>query len=253
MWKPLTSQGTTADDTCMSALNTGRPISVAHRAGNHRASLAAALSACVDWVEADLWYSHGRVLARHEKSIWRSPVLYDKWTLRLAERPLLSLPELCEATAGGPELFLDFKGSNGGLPQAVIAQLRAADALDRAAVCGQNWRLLDAVRELEPGLPVFYSLQTARQVFELRNRPAEAPPVVAASVWEGLLTDVFIRELRERDIQIFAWTVNGAERAIQLIQAGVAGIISDRLDLLASLATVEPDQNGGLAGAGMQA
>jgi len=225
-----------------------RPISLAHRAGNRRSSLRAAIGAGVDCIEADVWWWRGCIVARHEKTVWHSPILYDKWRLGIAERPPLCLPELCAATEAGPCLFLDLKGTNGALVPAVVETLRDQAALGRAAICGQNWRLLDAAYELEPRLSACYSLETSKQLAALQNRPDTAPPVRAVSVWEGLLTPQLMAALRERQLAIYAWTVNVVERARELTAAGVTGIISDRLDLLQALRQPVADDGAGVAG-----
>ena len=193
-----------------------RPALVAHGAGNQRTALRAAIAAQVDWIEADLWLARGSVVARHEKAVWRLPLLYDMWTVRLAEWPPLCLPELCQVTAGGPRLLLDLKGSNAALVPAVIDALRSGNAIHRAAVCGQNWRLLDTAYSAEPRLQVFYSMETARHLAGLRTRPAGCPPISAASVSDSLLSPEFLDELHERGILTLAWTVNSTARAREL-------------------------------------
>jgi len=228
-----------------------RPVFVAHRAGNRRSSLRAATDAGVDYVEADLWWWRGRIVARHEKAVWRSPILYDKWKLGIADRPALCLPEICAATKPGPGLLLDLKGSRCALVPAIVKTLRDQAAVGRAAICGQNWRLLDTAYELEPRLSAFYSLETPRQLGELHQRPVQGPPVRAVSVWEGMLTPQLIAEFHEREIAIYAWTVNRIERARELVALGVSGIISDRQELLQSLRQPAAADGAGVAGSSL--
>jgi glycerophosphoryl diester phosphodiesterase len=213
----------------------GSPVRIAHGAGNHRGSLRAAVAAGVDMIEADVWLVGGQIVARHEKAFWRLPVLYDKWSVRLAERPPLYLPEICAATANGPELLLDLKGHGEALSRRLVAVLQQLDAVDRVAICSQDWRLLDAARAIEPRLRSYYSFETQSQLRELRARSDQPPAIAGVSVWEGLLTPELIGELAGRGLQSFAWTVNSPERATELVIAGVSGIISDRIDLLAEL------------------
>lgn len=210
-------------------------LRIAHRAGNGRASLGRAVVAGVDWIETDIWLHRGRIVARHEKALGRLPILYDKWKIGVAARRPLYLPELGAALSTGPGLLLDFKGTHPSLPTRVIESLRCQGMLERAAICGQEWQLLDAARRLEPAVRTFYSLETPRQLarFLAPQQAALAPK--GASIWEGLLTPAIIAELRERDIDVLAWTVNSPERARDLVRQGVSGIISDRLDVLAGL------------------
>jgi hypothetical protein len=131
---------------------------IAHRAGNDRAALRQAIDARVDWIEVDLWYAWGRLVARHERGVWRLPVVYDKWHVRLLRERLLSLDDLIEMTAGGPQLFIDLKGTSPRLPAAIVRTLQRHRACDRAAVCGQYWPPLDAIGSAEPRIRVFHSL-----------------------------------------------------------------------------------------------
>src|SRR5579885_1519857 len=135
-----------------------RIMRIAHRAGNDRTALQRAIEAGVDWIEIDLWYAWGRLVARHERGVWRLPVVYDKWHVRLLRERLLGLDDLIEITAGGPRLFIDLKGTSPRLPEAVVRTLRRQGACDRAAVCGQYWPPLDAVGAAEPRIRVFHSL-----------------------------------------------------------------------------------------------
>jgi hypothetical protein len=208
-------------------------FAVAHRAGNGLQSLAAAIEAGADWVEADVWWQHGHLVARPGGARGRRPLPHDQWKLALAFRPELHLSELCDLLADGPELLIDFKGSGQRLPDDVVRCLRGARAIERAAICGQQWDLIDAAAVLEPRLRAYYSIGTVAQLGELRTRPPELPPIKAVSCAHALLTPAVIAELRERGLNIFAWTVNDSARAKQLLAAGVDGITTDSLEVLA--------------------
>lgn len=212
-----------------------RPARIAHRGGNTRIALRKALAANVDWIEADIWWHYGRLIAQHARPLWPLPLTYDKWCLGLAlQRPLL-LPELIDATRGGPQLLLDFKGTSAQLAPAVAEAVQRQGAISRAAVCGQEWPVLEAAARLEPSLRVFHSFESVGQVLAMRRRPAAAPPIWAASVAHWLLTPELMQEFEQRGVEVFAWTVNDPARARELLELGVAGITSDRLDLLAGL------------------
>ena len=211
------------------------PARIAHRGGNSRAALHRAIAAQVDWIEVDCWWHCGRLIAQHEQPLWPLPITYDNRRLRLAlERPLL-LPEVIEATARGPRLLLDFKGASERLSRAVVESLRRQEAVARVAICGQDWRLLEAAARLEPSIHVIYSFGSAGQILAWRRRPADAPPIRAASVAHWLLTAELMHEFAGAGIAIFAWTVNDSARARELVELGIAGITSDDLDLLAGL------------------
>src|SRR5437016_1244187 len=92
------------------------PARIAHRAGNDRLALQRALAADIDWIEADIWWHYGRVVARHDRALWRLPVVYGNWRLHVQLRRPLYLSELLQSTAHGPKLLLDYKGLNPRLP-----------------------------------------------------------------------------------------------------------------------------------------
>lgn len=213
-----------------------RTVRIAHRAGNDRASLLAALEARVDWIEIDLWYAGGRLIARHERGLWRLPIVYDKWHLRVLRERALDLAEIIRLTDGGPRLFIDLKGVARRLPSAIVQTLRRFGAVDRAAVCGQFWPPLDAIKQAEPRIQVFHSLGRPEHVGSYALRLEAEHGLSGVSVAHWLLTPQLVRAYRERDVQVFAWTVNDPATALRLIDWGVDGIVSDDLALLNALA-----------------
>ena len=216
------------------------PDGVAHRAGNSTGALHAAIDAGVDWVEADIWWQYGRLEARHEHAIWRLPIRYDQWKLGVAVRRAPRLAEICRLTLGGPRLLIDLKGSVARLPIDIVKTLRAEGAVPRAAICGQVWPLLDAVAELEPGLQIFYSLESEQQLAAMRVRPAASLPITGVSCAEALLTADRLGWMRARDLTVFAWTVNDRARALELASLGVSGIISDNYEVLEAVRERRP-------------
>lgn len=208
---------------------------IAHRAGNDRAHLERAIAARVDWIEIDLWFTCGRLVARHERGLWRLPVLYDKWRLRLVRGRLLDLDDLIERTEGGPQLFIDLKGANSRLPGAIVKTLRAHGAVERAAVCGQYWPPLDAIAREEPRIRVFHSLGRPEHVRAHLARLSSDTVSAGVSAAHWLLTPQLVCDLGRGGRQVFAWTVNDPAQAARLVQWGVNGVISDRLDLLRTL------------------
>src|SRR5690242_20646233 len=116
--------GETEPRNAASTAATGRRVQrIAHRAGNGRAILKAAVEAQADWVEVDVWYQYGRIVARHERGLWRLPIVYDSWRIRTHFKPLY-LKEILDLTAGGPRVLLDFKGTHPPLASTVVDLLR---------------------------------------------------------------------------------------------------------------------------------
>lgn len=214
----------------------GRPMRIAHRGGNGRRSLTASLRAGVDWLETDVWWHFGQVIARHDPALWKLPVTHRRGRIGLAPIPHLTLDELLRRLEGTPaRLLLDLKGNDPRLPGAILEALRRRGAVARAALCGQEWPPLDAARRLQPDLTVFFSLGREEHIpaYAARLRDGSAPKL--ASVSHRLLGHGRVQELKEQGVTMIAWTVNDQARARQLVAWGVDGITSDSLRLLNSL------------------
>jgi hypothetical protein len=220
------------------------PQTIAHRAGNNRVALERAVSAGVDWVEADIWWHFGRLDARHEHALWRLPLRYDEWKLGLALRRPPCLADICDYVTGGPRLLIDFKGDFPRLALDVVALLQAKESINRAAICGQNWRLLDLAVSRAPDLKAFYSIGSVAQLEALLHRSPDLPAIRAVSCAQALLTSVVLHQLLDRGIEVFAWTVNERPRALELVEAGAAGIISDSYEVLRAVARAKAPSSG---------
>ena len=210
-------------------------IRVAHGAGNNLLALRQAIDARVDWIEVDIWYSRGRLIAGHARPLDPLPLVCENWRLYRAPRPGLTLPDLLRLVPVGIRLLLDLKGHSEGLSAALVQTFREHDAVRRCFICGQNWKILDAAARLAPDLRVVHSFGSARHILTMRRRPVDAAPILAAAVAHELLQPELLQEFKERGIAVLAWTVNSDERARKLVTLGISGIISDRLELLASL------------------
>jgi glycerophosphoryl diester phosphodiesterase len=208
---------------------------IAHRAGNDRTALRLAVEAQVDWIEIDLWYAGGRLIARHERGLWRLPIVYDKWHMRVVRERPLDLAEIVRLSDGGPRLFIDLKGTARRLPQAIVETLRRLGAVERAAVCGQFWPPLDAIKQSEPRIQVFHSLGRPEHVNNYALRLEAEHGLSGISIGHWLLTPELVAGYHARAVQVFAWTVNDPAIALRLVGWGVDGIISDNLGLLNAL------------------
>ena len=209
---------------------------IAHRAGNSRRALQLAIEAGVDWIEIDVWYSYGRLIARHEWGVWRVPLVYDSRRLHVLRHRLIDLEDVIRLTEGGPRLFIDLKGAHRRLPGAIVRALRKHDAADRAAVCGQHWPPLDAIAEAEPRIEIFHSLGRPEHLEAYAAREHDRLVPAGISIARSLVTPELVENFHKQERKLFAWTVNDWEQASQLAAWRVDGIISDRLDLLAALA-----------------
>lgn len=212
------------------------PMRIAHRGGNGRRALRAARAAGVDWLETDVWWHFGRIVARHDPALWRLPITHHRLRVGVAPIPALTLDELIDEVAGTDmRLLLDLKGNDDRLPLAVVEGLRRRGAVTRAALCGQEWGPLDRARAAEPHLTTFYSLgrEDHLPAYLARLRDGSVPPLTSIS--HRLLTRERVARLKDEGVAMIAWTVNDPARARSLISWGVDGITSDSLRLLAGL------------------
>jgi glycerophosphoryl diester phosphodiesterase len=213
---------------------------VAHRGGNSRPALRRALGLGLDWIETDIWLHYGRLVARHDRSVWRLPISYSRTSLRLNLAPALVLDTILLATAATPtRVLIDLKGGHAGLPAAIVRLLERRDAFARTALCGQEWGPLEQAQRLNPAVRVFFSLGRPEHLdsYLSRRKAGAAPPL--ASCRHSLLTPATVAALKEAGSTVIAWTVDSEARARQLLAWGVDGITSNDYGLLTRLGTAE--------------
>jgi glycerophosphoryl diester phosphodiesterase len=198
---------------------------VAHRAGNDLARLRAAESAGVPLVEADVHLWNGRLEVRHLKTVGPLPLFWDRWELASPFRRRLTLPELLAATGHSTELMLDLKGFDTRLATRVAALL----PLDRrVTVCSRTWRLLDPFLDLA-NVRTIHSVGSERQLRALLRR-FDGRVLDGVAIHERLLDADTVTALRRHARTLLTWPVNGAERALALLELGVDGLITDDVD-----------------------
>jgi len=236
--------------------NGGRPLRIAHAYGNRRDTIEAAVTADIDFVEADLWYRAGEVWVRHERRLGFLPLLYDRrpqginsvgpWALTVFPRHYmrldldpLTLRELLERTPATRRLLLDLKGGHSGdaaraYVDTLTRILAETEREESVIVCGQT-DVLDDVREAAPQLDVRHSIEKQGQWDRFLRRLEADPGLGGVCLHRRLLSDEIARFLKEKDLQVFCWTVDDPAEARRLLGLGVDGIISNSLPLLEQL------------------
>ncbi|WP_322794997.1 glycerophosphodiester phosphodiesterase [Tepidiforma sp.] len=207
-----------------------RPFLIAHGAGNSPALARAAIAERPDAIEVDLWLHRGRFEARHERRIRFFPFLVETWYIKRPHSPHFGLQELLDLTAGsGTALLLDLKNGGREAARALHRILEYRAESPPILASSQSWQLLRALRELQPGLPLLYSIDV-RAKLDLFLAVADRDPHPAGiSCRHTLLDEPTIRALRARGIAVIAWTVDDLDRASDLAAWGVDGITTHRV------------------------
>ena len=210
-----------------------RPLTVAHRAGNHLALLREARRVGADLIEADVWLYRGRLEARHLKTVGPIPLLWDRWTLAPPWTRRLRLAEVLRAAGRDAELMLDIKSRDRRLPAALIAELETVAAGRRLTVASQQWHRLAAL-EQQPGARIVYSVGSERM---LRALPAalSGRRLDGIAIDRGLLDGERVARLLALAPLLLAWTVNDEAQLRRLLAWGVNGVIVDDLVLLRAM------------------
>jgi glycerophosphoryl diester phosphodiesterase len=205
----------------------GLPLVVAHRAGNSRKGVYRALEDGADYLEVDLWWHRGVYEARHEHSLHPLPFWWDHWFIRRAPPQPVTLPDfmrLVECRAG---LFLDMK--SGSAPSAARELTRALHSVEHPVpvkVSSQHWNILRWGRRHSNLIELFFSVDDPVKLTLLLS-VAEDEAIEGCSVAHWLLDQAAVSALQERGLKVFAWTVDDPQRARQLVEFGVDGIITN--------------------------
>lgn len=152
----------------------------------------------------------------------------------------VGIPTLEEVLRRYREMFLiiEMKDDTAAMGQAVAAEVRAADAVDRVCAAGYGQTALDAVRGLLPEMATSASLSEARWAVyrSLARWPVRRAPYQAFQVPESagairIVSPRFIRHVHNAGRRVQVWTIDDEPDMARLLQWGVDGLISNRPDL----------------------
>ena len=198
---------------------------IAHRAGNERHLITPAL-AVADTVELDVHLFWFGLEVRHAKALWPFAVFWEKWHLiPNATRPPLTT--ILEAAPDDAHLWFDLKGFSTRLPKRL---LRETGVRPRMTASCRSWWALRPLRRVT-GIRTLWSIANRQQLW-LVERLSFADLGDGIVMKECLATAEMLSRLQPRAPTIIVWGVEDLERALELHQLGVSGIIADDLDLL---------------------
>jgi glycerophosphoryl diester phosphodiesterase len=229
-------------------MNARSPRRVGHKGaahiepGNTLQSFDAALRHGVDMIELD-------VLSEHVDGSGRLLVAHDYEDMRA--RTPLSFEQALEHLAGdefaGIELDVDVKIP--GYGGRVVGALREKGLIERSLVSGMYTSELDAIRALEPGLRLGWSVPRLRRDYTTDMLTA-IPALVILSGYRALLprrarealragrfdaimahwrlvTPALVRAVADGGGELYVWTVDDARTIAKLSGMGVDGIITN--------------------------
>jgi glycerophosphoryl diester phosphodiesterase len=210
-------------------------VAIAHRAGNNLHQLEESLDQSVDAIECDFWHARGRLVLRHERKLPGVPLLFDKWYIGWAWG-VLSLRRLLREINFRASLFLDIKSSTPRAADAVLELYHDEKSMmPPTEVSSKQWKLLDRLADAGTEMRMYYSVGQKRHVEPLFRRAERDNPPHGTSMRHSLLSPELVDRLHAANMRIYAWTVNNDRRARELISWGVDGIISDDMNVFATL------------------
>jgi glycerophosphoryl diester phosphodiesterase len=218
--------------------------------GNTPASFDAALAAGVDMIEFDVLPEDTRAPATS-----RLVLAHDAGHLEGAPSLEAGLDHLADAAYARVELDVDLKLP--GYEERVVAALRERGLVERTLVSSQYMRSLVAIRALEPGLRLGWSVPRVRRDYT-RSRLYAVPayslltywrrrlPGVAATHLEAgrcdalmvhfrLVTSRLVASVEAAGGELYVWTVDDAARIRALEAMGVTGVITNDPRLFAAV------------------
>jgi glycerophosphoryl diester phosphodiesterase len=202
--------------------------------GNTAASFDAALAAGVDMIEFDvLPDDDGRLVLAHDRDHLAGALSMEDGLAHLAATPA--------------ELDVDLKLP--GYEERVVEALRRHELVERSLVSTQYMRSLVAIREMEPGLRLGWSVPRVKRDYTrspLLAAPAymllarmrrRLPEVVrghlaagrcdAVMVHQKLVTRRLVDAVASAGGELYVWTVDDAARIRALEAMGVTGVITN--------------------------
>ena len=210
---------------------------ILHGAANHRDQLHLAAHPAVDVLECDLWVRSGQAIAHHDRPLGPLPLLAGWQGVTRRPRDPVTLDELLALLADGAGLMLDLRYWFRDPAPDLAGVLAGIDDHSSIIVSCERWDLTDRMRGWLPTLPAAYSLKSPRQLQRfIEDRRRGTLPPVQVSIRHTLLTGKQdVAQLHDLGARVSAWTVDDIDRALELAEWGVDGLVSNRLQVLNSV------------------
>jgi glycerophosphoryl diester phosphodiesterase len=226
-----------------------RPLVFAHRGGgalapeNTMAAFDNGLALGADGIELDVRLScDGVVVIHHDRTLDRTTPLKGAVAARTAdELSRAGIPTLASVLAAyrDARVIVELKLNQRELAAAAVGVIRDAGAVDRVCVGSFGYRVLRAVRGLEPAVATSAAREEVR--WALYRSKLRWP--VGPAAYDGyqvpefagptrVISERFVQDAHGAGLGVQAWTVDAVADARRLMAWGVDGLITDRPDLI---------------------
>ena len=217
-----------------------------HYPENTMAAFAGAVEQGTDWIELDVQESlDGQIFVMHDSSFLRTTgVNRYAWELEYDEIagldagssfspeykneriPLLrDVLEFAKETDVRLNIELKPGGQEKNLVAGVIALVEEAGFEDRCVITSQAYRVLQDVKQINDQIETVYVMGLAYGAIN-RLKDADAFSIRSTSISRSL-----VKDLHNRGIQVYAWTVDSRKNINRMINMGVDNIITNNVPL----------------------
>jgi glycerophosphoryl diester phosphodiesterase len=197
-------------------------IAIAHRGGdgasfskrNTMAAFQSAYNLGYKYMETDVALAkNGQVVITHNAPVGQEPRLLDV---------LQTFPTI--------KFFIDPKTDE--VVEPLVDIIKKTKSLQRVCIGSFSYKRLKKVAELLGGWDKACTSYISQAIWR-QFRPNFEGDALCVPHWS--ITSVSVRQARKYDLKLIAWTPNGYRSINRLIDLGVDGIISDRVELLKEL------------------
>jgi glycerophosphoryl diester phosphodiesterase len=199
-----------------------------------------------DGLELDVHLSRdGTVVVHHDRVLDRTTTLRGPIADRTAdELRRAAVPALADVLARHRDtrVIVELKVNSEALARAAVDVVRRADAVDRVCFGSFGWRVLRAVRAIEPSVATSAAREEVR--FALYRSWCRWPVTrVAYSGYQvpelagrtRVVSPRFVKDAHAAGLGVQVWTVDTEEATRRLIDWGVDALITDRPDVVVPL------------------
>ncbi len=209
-------------------------------------AFANGLALGADGLELDVHLSRdARVVVHHDRTLDRTTPLSGPVAARdAAELARAGVPRLADVlrTHRDTRVIIELKVNNAALAQAVVDEVRAADAVDRVCAGSVARGVLRAVRALEPAMATSAAREEVRWALYrswVRRPPGRVPyggfQVPERAGATRVVSPNFVACVHRAGLAVQVWTVDTEAAAQRLLEWGVDALITDRPDIIVPL------------------